>query len=98
MPLEDHLLTEARNPHSASIDALSPLEIVRLMNAEDAKVVEAVGAESESIARAIEWAADRFRRGGRLIYIGAGTSGALESSMPPSARRLSARHPRWWSD
>ena len=77
MPLEDHLLTEGANPHSASIDALSPLEIVRLMNAEDAKVVEAVGAESESIARAIEWAADRFRRGGRLIYIGAGTSGRL---------------------
>jgi N-acetylmuramic acid 6-phosphate etherase len=77
MPLEDHLLTESRNPHSESIDALSPLEIVRLMNAEDAKVVEAVGAESESIARAIEWAADRFRRGGRLIYVGAGTSGRL---------------------
>ena len=47
------------------------------MNAEDARVVEAVGAEAESIARAIEWAADRFRRGGRLIYIGAGTSGRL---------------------
>ena len=47
------------------------------MNAEDAKVVEAVGAEAESISRAIEWAADRFRRGGRLIYAGAGTSGRL---------------------
>ncbi len=77
MPLEDHLLTESRNTHSESIDAMSPLEIVRLMNAEDAKVVEAVGAEAESISRAIEWAADRFRRGGRLIYAGAGTSGRL---------------------
>ena len=77
MVLEDHLLTESRNPHSESIDALSPIEIVRLMNSEDAKVVEAVGAEADSIARAIEWAADRFRRGGRLIYAGAGTSGRL---------------------
>jgi N-acetylmuramic acid 6-phosphate etherase len=77
MSLEDHLLTESRNPRSESIDALSPLEIVRLMNSEDARVVEAVGAEAASIARAIEWAADRFRRGGRLIYAGAGTSGRL---------------------
>jgi N-acetylmuramic acid 6-phosphate etherase len=77
MVLEDRLLTESRNPRSESIDALSPLEIARLMNSEDAKVVEAVGAEAESIARAIEWAADRFRRGGRLIYAGAGTSGRL---------------------
>jgi N-acetylmuramic acid 6-phosphate etherase len=77
MPLEDYLLTESRNSHSESIDALSALEIVQLMNAEDAKVVEAVRAESESIAQAIEWAADRFCRGGRLIYIGAGTSGRL---------------------
>jgi N-acetylmuramic acid 6-phosphate etherase len=77
MPLEDHLLTESRNPLSESIDSLSPLEIVRLMNAEDARAVEAVRGESESIARAIEWVADRFRRGGRLVYVGAGTSGRL---------------------
>src|SRR5215471_4789388 len=77
VPLEDHLLTESRNPRSEAIDTLSPAEIVRLMNAEDARVVEAVAAESESIARAIEWAADRFRRGGRLVYVGAGTSGRL---------------------
>src|SRR5436190_23316201 len=77
MPLEDHLLTESRNPRSESIDALSPLEIVRLMTSEEARVVEAVGAAAESIARAIEWAADRLRRGGRLIYAGAGTSGRL---------------------
>ena len=97
MPLEDHLLTESRNPHSESIDALSPLEIVRLMNSEDARVVEAVGAEAESIARAIDWAADRFRRGGRLIYVGAGTSGASGSSTPLSVRPPLARPRRWWS-
>jgi len=77
MSLEDHLLTESRNPRSEAIDALSPLEIVRLMNSEDARVVAAVGAESESIARAIAWAAERLRRGGRLVYAGAGTSGRL---------------------
>ena len=77
MPLEDNLLTESRNPLSEAIDTLSPPEIVRLMNAEDARVVEAVAAESHAIAQAIEWAADRFRRGGRLVYVGAGTSGRL---------------------
>jgi N-acetylmuramic acid 6-phosphate etherase len=77
MPLEDHLLTESRNPHSEAIDTLSAHEIVALMNAEDAKVVAAVGAESESIARAIDLAAERLRAGGRIVYVGAGTSGRL---------------------
>ena len=90
MPLEDHLLTESRNPRSESIDTLSSLEIVRLMNSEDGKVVEAVEAEAESIAQAIDWAADRLRRGGRLIYVGAGTSGRLgvldASECPPTFR------------
>src|SRR5687768_11135511 len=69
--------TEARNPASEQIDSLSPLEIVRLMNAEDAGVAAAVGREAEAIARAIEVIAERLRAGGRLIYIGAGTSGRL---------------------
>ncbi len=88
MPLEDHLLTEARNQSSEAIDTLGPLEIVALMNAEDARVVEAVRAEAESVARAIDWAADRLRRGGRLVYVGAGTSGRLgvldASECPPT--------------
>ncbi len=88
MPLEDHLLTESRNPASEAIDTLNPLEIVTLMNAEDARVVEAVRAESESVAIAIDWAADRLRRGGRLVYVGAGTSGRLgvldASECPPT--------------
>ena len=74
---EDHLLTESRNPRSEAIDTLTAREIVELMNAEDAAVVEAVRAEAGAIARAVEWTADRFRRGGRLIYVGAGTSGRL---------------------
>jgi len=88
MTLEDHLMTESRNPRSDSLDTLAPLEIVGLMNSEDAKVVEAVGAEAAPIAQAIEWAADRIRRGGRLIYVGAGTSGRLgvldASECPPT--------------
>ena len=88
MALEDHLLTEALNPHSEGLDRLSALQIVELMNAEDAIVVDAVRAEAASIARAIDEIADRFRRGGRLIYVGAGTSGRLgvldASECPPT--------------
>jgi N-acetylmuramic acid 6-phosphate etherase len=88
MALEDYLLTEALNPSSEGLDALSASEFVALMNAEDAKAVEAVQAESASISRAIELVADRFRQGGRLIYVGAGTSGRLgvldASECPPT--------------
>jgi len=75
--LLEKLTTEARNPASERIDCLSALEIARLMNAEDAKVAEAVGHEAAVIARAIEAVAERLRQGGRLIYFGAGTSGRL---------------------
>ncbi len=80
--------TEAHNPASERIDTLSPLEIVRLMNDEDARVPAAVGREAERIAQAIELIAQRLRAGGRLVYIGAGTSGRLgvldASECPPS--------------
>src|SRR3954449_3896374 len=82
------MTTEARNPASEKIDTLSPLEIVRLMNAEDARVAEAVGREAEPIARAVQVIADRLKAGGRLVYIGAGTSGRLgvldASECPPT--------------
>jgi len=71
------LTTELRNPASERIDVLSPLEIVRLMNAEDATVAEAVGREAAAIAQAIEIVVARLAAGGRLIYLGAGTSGRL---------------------
>ncbi|MBN2475941.1 MAG: N-acetylmuramic acid 6-phosphate etherase [Pirellulales bacterium] len=71
------LTTEARNPASEKIDTFSPLEIIRLINAEDAAIAEAVGRQAESIARAVEVIAQRLAGGGRLIYIGAGTSGRL---------------------
>jgi len=71
------LTTEGRNPASETIDRLSALQIVRLMHSEASQVAEAVGCEAESIARAIDVIAERLRQGGRLIYIGAGTSGLL---------------------
>ena len=88
MPPEDHLLTESLNPLSAEIDRLDARSIVDLMNAEDARAVAAVGEVAEAVARVVELAADRFRKGGRLIYVGAGTSGRLgvldASECPPT--------------
>ena len=84
----EHLTTEQRNPASDKIDAMSSLEIVQLMNAEDAGVAAAVAKESETIAAAVDLIAEAFRRGGRLVYIGAGTSGRLgvldASECPPT--------------
>ena len=71
------LETEQSNPATAQIDRMSALEIARAMNAEDAKVADAVKGELPQIARAIEAIAERLRSGGRLIYMGAGTSGRL---------------------
>lgn len=71
------LATEQRNPATTNIDRMSPLEIVQVMNEEDAKVAAAIRQELPQIARAIEGIAARLRRGGRLIYVGAGTSGRL---------------------
>jgi N-acetylmuramic acid 6-phosphate etherase len=82
------LSTEQRNPASASIDAVSTFEMVRIMNDEDAKVAPAVATELPSIASAIDAVTERIQRGGRLIYIGAGTSGRLgvldASECPPT--------------
>jgi len=71
------LTTEARNPLTRELDDLNALEIVKLINSEDQKVAIAVGDVSESIALAIDVIADRLSGGGRLIYMGAGTSGRL---------------------
>jgi N-acetylmuramic acid 6-phosphate etherase len=71
------LLTEQRNPTSEGIDALPPEDILRIINAEDRKVAEAVGLEIPRIAQAVEAVVERLGRGGRLFYIGAGSSGRL---------------------
>jgi N-acetylmuramic acid 6-phosphate etherase len=81
-------LTEQQNPRSKRIDLLSPLEITDLINAEDRMVAQAVGEEREAIAHAVELVVEAFRRGGRLLYVGAGTSGRLgvldAAEMPPT--------------
>lgn len=70
-------LTERRNPRTAHMDTASPLEIVDLISAEDAGVPGAVAEARQEIARAMELIEAAFRSGGRLIYVGAGTSGRL---------------------
>ncbi len=70
-------ITETRNPATADIDTVSTLEMVRWMNAEDARVAEAVAKQLPQVAEAIDRIAPRMQEGGRLIYIGAGTSGRL---------------------
>ncbi len=77
--LEDrgHLLTEQVNPASAQLDQLSSREIVALFNREDQRCIEAIAAAGADLAAAIDLAAERLGRGGRLFYIGAGTSGRL---------------------
>lgn len=86
----DERLTEQRNPRSMRVDRLSTLEIVEVINAEDRLVAEAVASERESIAACIDLVVDSLRRGGRLIYVGAGTSGRLgvldAAEMPPTYR------------
>ena len=82
------LTTERRNPATADIDRRTTLQIVDLINAEDAKVAPAVRAQRKPIAAAVDLIADRLRRGGRLLYVGAGTSGRLgvldASECPPT--------------
>ena len=80
--------TERRNPRSVDIDTLEPAELVDLFLAEDATVVPAVAAARAAIGRAIDLVETAFRRGGRLFYVGAGTSGRLgvldASECPPT--------------
>lgn len=82
------LVTEGRNPETLDIDKLDTVGIVNRINREDRKVAEAVAAASEDIARAIDVIADKLSKGGRLIYMGAGTSGRLgivdASECPPT--------------
>jgi N-acetylmuramic acid 6-phosphate etherase len=84
----DPRLTEQRNPRTQRIDVATALEIVELLNAEDALVAPAVHAVRNHVARAIDLVVEAFRRGGRLIYVGAGTSGRLgvldASECPPT--------------
>lgn len=82
------LITEQRNPNSINVDSLSALEIVQLMNDEDKQVPLAIEKCLPQIAQAVECIVAAFQQGGRLVYIGAGTSGRLgvldASECPPT--------------
>lgn len=71
------LVTESRNKETMGLDQMTPLEIVTVMNREDGKAVNAVGEVLPQIAQAIAWCTDSLKQKGRIIYIGAGTSGRL---------------------
>lgn len=84
----DVLATEKQNTRAGHIDEMDTLEMIKLINSEDMLVAEAVGRESESIAKAVDMIAERIAAGGRLFYLGAGTSGRLgvvdASECPPT--------------
>ena len=82
------LITEQRNPNSVDIDLKSTEAVLQIFHEEDRKALAAVEAESASIAQGITLITEAFRRGGRLFYVGAGTSGRLgvldASECPPT--------------
>lgn len=85
---EDPRTTERRNGASRNLDRMTAMEIVRLMNREDRRVAEAVGRELPAIARAVEAIVAAIRAGGRLFYVGAGSSGRMAvldaAEVPPT--------------
>ena len=88
------LMTERRNPATENLDRMSALEMVTAMNREDAKVPRAIGKVLPEIARAVDLVAQRLAEGGRLIYVGSGTSGrigALDASESPPTFGVSAK-------
>ncbi len=82
------LITEQRNPKTLDIDSKSTSEIVDIINAEDSNVIDAINKERQNITKAVDLIVASFRRGGRLFYVGAGTSGRLgvldASECPPT--------------
>jgi N-acetylmuramic acid 6-phosphate etherase len=88
MFVEAHLTTEGRNPSSAEIDELPTQGILRVINAADAEIAAAVEKEIPAITRAVDAVVERLQTGGRLFYVGAGTSGRLgvldASECPPT--------------
>ena len=73
----NNMSTESRNRNTMDLDLMTPLEIVTVMNQEDAKVPAAITPALPSIARCVSWAIESVKSGGRIIYMGAGTSGRL---------------------
>ena len=85
---QERMTTEMRNRHTMDLDTMTPLEIVTAMNREDEQIAPAIRAHLEEIAQVVEWGKDSLSRGGRIFYIGAGTSGRLgvldASECPPT--------------
>ncbi len=73
----EHLPTERANPASRRLDRMTPLAVARLMNREDRRAVAAVGRQARAIAKAVDVISGALARGGRLVFVGAGTSGRL---------------------
>ena len=71
------MTTETRNQSTWNLDTMTPLEVVTAMNQEDAKVPQAIAPQLPRIAQAVEWAIEALESGGRMFYMGAGTSGRL---------------------
>jgi len=87
-------MTERRNPATENLDRMTALEMITAMNREDAKVPRAIGKVLPEIARAVDLVAQRLADGGRLIYVGSGTSGrigALDASESPPTFGVSAK-------
>ena len=72
-----NMSTETRNQNTMNLDIMTPLEVVTVMNSEDAKVPEAIKPALPNIAQCVTWAIESIEAGGRIIYMGAGTSGRL---------------------
>ena len=84
----EQMTTESRNEKTMNLDDMTPLEIVSVMNEEDAHIAEAIRPHLETIAKVASWGTEAIRNGGRIFYIGAGTSGRLgildASECPPT--------------
>ena len=81
------LATEQQNSHSQHIDSVSTEDMLRIINEEDHKVADAVGAIIPAIAQAVDTIADKLRRGGRLFYMGSGTSVQHRPGTHPGTHR-----------
>ena len=84
----EKMATETRNPNTMNLDQMTPLEIVTVMNQEDALIPKAIEPHLNDIAQVVEWGVDSVSKGGRIFYMGAGTSGRLgvldASECPPT--------------
>lgn len=89
------LMSESRNPNTMDLDTLSTLEMLTRFNAEDRLVPQAVAQELPAIAKAVDCITAAFQQGGRLIYMGAGTSGRLGILDASGVRQPTACRMAW---